>query len=160
MFMNSPRAISSNLDIKYFCGQQNICQPSMSDDRSRLPLCSQTDCEKLTYWSQIVSPPGEIQYPRDISGNHLFRHERGIRRRPQCPGAGCVSIMMAVIHSIGIREAACFTGVKLSKSNILYRDSNLNPQRPFQTIWIWDASLTFNHTSCCWLWPYWKRLKG
>lgn len=107
MFMNSPRAISSNLDIKYFCGQQNICQPSMSDDRSRLPLCSQTDCEKLTYWSQIVSPPGEIQYPRDISGNHLFRHERGIRRRPQCPGAGCVSIMMAVIHSIGIREAAC-----------------------------------------------------
>lgn len=106
-FGNCPGAISPNLDIKYFCGQQNICRPSLSDVRSRLPLCSQTDCEKLTYWSQIVSSPGEIQYPRDISGNHLFRHERGILRRPRCPGAGCVSITMAVIHNIGIREAPC-----------------------------------------------------
>lgn len=104
---NCPRAISPNLDIKYFCGQQNICRPSLSDVRSRLPLRSQTDCEKLTYWSQIVSSPGEIQYPRDISGNHLFRHEHGILRRPRCPGAGCVSITMAVIHNIGIREAPC-----------------------------------------------------
>lgn len=38
--------------------------------------------KKLTYWSQIDSSPGEIQYPQDISGNHLFRHVHGILRRP------------------------------------------------------------------------------
>lgn len=106
--MNCPRAISPNLDIKYFRGQQNtlLAEPEQCQ-KPPSPLRSQTDCEKLTYWSQIVSSPGEIQYPRDISGNHLFRHEHGILRRPRCPGAGCVSIMMAVIHNIGIREAAC-----------------------------------------------------
>lgn len=108
MLVNSSGAISPNLDIKYFCGQQNICGPSLSDVRSRLPLRSQAYCEKLTYWSQIASSPGEIQYPRDISGNHLFRHERGILRRPRCPGAGCVSITMAVIRSFGSRSSSVF----------------------------------------------------
>lgn len=52
---------NSNLSIsrhEAFPGQQNMCRPRLRDVRTCLPCLSQTDCKKLTYWSQIVSSPG------------------------------------------------------------------------------------------------------
>lgn len=75
----------SNLSVSgcgVFAGQQNMCLLRLRDVRTRLTHPSQTDWKKLTYWSQIVSSAGEIQYPRDISGNHPFHHVHGILKRP------------------------------------------------------------------------------
>lgn len=124
--------------------------------------------EKLTYWSQILPSAREIQYPRDISRNHPFHSVPGISEETSESWSRICEHYDGYDTQHWHSENGLFfgfsQGVKLNKSNILYLDSDLNPQEPFSNYLDMRCITNFLqqrlHMSRCWLWPCWNCPKG
>lgn len=159
MLINFHRAISPYLDVKLCWSAEHMSAlAERCQNLHFLPLPNRL--EKLTYWSQIVSSAEG----NPISPGYLWESPISLRAWDLrvLKQDMCVSRWLWYKTLTFWKQPVLwiFTGVKLNKSNILYLDSDLNPQSPFQTIWIWDASVTFCSSASTCLWPYRNCLGG
>ena len=171
MLINCQREISSYLDVNLLLvSRTHVCLGwgEVGGAPPAFLALLQTDWKKLTYWSQIVSSAGG----NPISPGYLW--ESSVSPCARDSEETFESYSRICEHYDGYdtqhwhSENGLFFGFsqwwKLNKSNTLYLDSDLNPQSPFQTIWTWDASLTFCrkclHMSRFPLWPFWNFLEG
>lgn len=98
-----PQSNLSTSRYEAFAGQQNMCLLRLRDVRT----CPRKHAGKfdISVTNSFICRVNPI-YP-DISGNHPFHSVHRILKRPQSPGAGYVSIIMAMIHNIDILKPAC-----------------------------------------------------
>lgn len=103
MLINGHRAISPHQDMKLLLVSRTcVCSGCEMSEPALANTLEKIDISVTNSFICRVNPI----YP-DISGNHPFHSVHRILKRPQSPGAGYVSIIMAMIHNIDILKPAC-----------------------------------------------------